>query len=74
MTPDEAKKLAEQLEANPLFTSLLSEMESSAMQAMLHAVDEQHRLEAQIRAQVVIDFRRNWQRQLANNPERKNVA
>lgn len=74
MTPEDRKKLAEQLEANPLFTQLLSEMETSAMQAMLFAGDDQTRLEAQIKAQTVIDFRRNWRRQLANTPERNPVA
>jgi hypothetical protein len=74
VSPEDRKKLAEQLEANPLFKALLSEMEDAAMQAMLHAGDEQTRLEAQIRAQTVIDFRRNWQRLLANNPAGKSVA
>ena len=57
MTPQERKSLAEQITANPLFTSILEQMESSAIEALISAKDEDTRLHNQLRVRAVRAFR-----------------
>lgn len=57
MTPRERKSLAEQITGNPLFTAILGEMESNAIEALISAQTEEHRLTRQLRVQAIREFR-----------------
>lgn len=57
MTPRERKSLAEQITANPLFTAILGEMETNAIEAMVSAQTDEHRLTRQLRVQAIREFR-----------------
>lgn len=57
MTPRERKALAEQIVANPLFNSILDEMEKGAIEALIYAQDEDQRLIQQLRIQAIRQFR-----------------
>lgn len=43
MTPKERASLAEQLLSNPIFAELLTSLERSAVEAMVHAADDETR-------------------------------
>jgi hypothetical protein len=57
MTPQERKSLAEQITANPLFTAILDEMETGAVEALIYAQTEEHRLTRQLKVQAIREFR-----------------
>ncbi len=57
MTPSERKALAEQITANPLFRSILDDMESGAIEALIFAQTEEHRLTRQLKVQAIREFR-----------------
>lgn len=57
MTPRERKSLAEQITANPLFTEILDEMESGAIEALVNAQTDEHRHARQMRVQAIRAFR-----------------
>ena len=57
MTPAERKSLAEQITANPLFRSILDDMESGAIEALINAQDNEQRHTRQMRVQAIRDFR-----------------
>lgn len=57
MTPNERKSLAEQITANPLFTAILAEMEAGAIEALISAQSDEHRLLRQLRVQTIREFR-----------------
>lgn len=56
LTPNEERALAEQLQANPLFRIMLDELETSAIERLINA-KEQDMLAAQLRVQAVRAFR-----------------
>ena len=74
MTKDGRRKLAEQLEANPLFTELLSQIETDAVERMIDAETDDARRDAAYRVQAAREFRSDWQRLLTNNRDRKTVV
>lgn len=74
MTKEERKKLAEQLEANPLFIALSEQIETNAIEQMLDAKTDDERRDAAYRVHAAREFRTDWQRLLTNNRERKTVA
>ena len=74
MNKEEKRKLAEQLEANPLFTFLLDQIENNAIEQMLDANTNKERRDAAYRVHAAREFRTDWQRMLTNNRERKKVA
>ena len=49
MTPAERKSLSEQLNSNPLLGEILSDIEASAVEALVYAETEQARVEGQWR-------------------------
>ncbi len=57
MTPAERKSLAEQITANPLFTSLLNALEQDAIEALINAQNEEQRLTRQLRVKAIREFR-----------------
>lgn len=57
MTPAQRKSLAEQITGNPLFTAILDEMESGAIEALINAQDNEQRLHRQLKVQAVREFR-----------------
>lgn len=57
MTPQERKHLAEQITANPLFTAIMDEMENGAIEALINAQTDEHRLTRQLRVQAIREFR-----------------
>ena len=57
MTPQERKSLAEQITANPLFRTILDEMETGAIEALVSAQTDEHRLTRQLRVQAIREFR-----------------
>lgn len=71
MTREERKKLAEQLDANPLWHEILTGIETGAIEALILAATEQDRVEAQWRVRAARSFREDCQALLASNPRRK---
>lgn len=57
MTPRERKSLAEQITANPLFTAILDDMETGAIEALINAQTDEHRHTRQLRVQAIRAFR-----------------
>jgi hypothetical protein len=57
MTPTERRHLAEAITANPLFTAILDNMESGAIEALVHAQTDQTRLTWQLKVQAIREFR-----------------
>lgn len=57
MTPQERKSLAEQITANPLFRTILDEMETGAIEALVNAQTDEHRLTRQLKVQAIREFR-----------------
>jgi hypothetical protein len=57
MTPQERKSLAEQITANPLFRSILDDMETGAIEALINAQDDAQRHARQLRVQAIREFR-----------------
>jgi hypothetical protein len=57
MTPRERKALAEQITANPLFTQILGEMETGAIESLVNAQTDEHRLTRQLKVQAIREFR-----------------
>ena len=57
MTPQERKSLAEQITANPLFSAILGDMETNAIEALVSAQTDEHRLTRQLRVQAIREFR-----------------
>lgn len=57
MTPQERKHLAEAITTNPLFTAILDEMENGAIEALIHAQTDEHRLTRQLKVQAIREFR-----------------
>lgn len=57
MTPQERKSLAEQITANPLFRTILDEMETGAIEALVSAQTDEHRLTRQLKVQAIREFR-----------------
>lgn len=57
MTPAERKSLAEQITGNPLFTAILDEMETGAIESLINAQDNEQRLHRQLKVQAVREFR-----------------
>jgi hypothetical protein len=57
MTPRDRKSLAEQIKGNPLFTAILDEMETGAIEALINAQTEEHRHTRQMRVQAIRAFR-----------------
>lgn len=57
MTPQERKSLAEQITANPLFTAILDDMETGAIEALIAAQTDEHRHTRQLRVQAIRAFR-----------------
>ena len=57
MTPAQRKSLAEQITGNPLFTAILDEMESGAIESLINAQDNEQRLHRQLKVQAVREFR-----------------
>ncbi len=57
MTPQERKSLAEQITANPLFTQILGDMETNAIEALVSAQTDEHRLTRQLKVQAIREFR-----------------
>lgn len=53
MTPQERKSLAEQITTNPLFTEIMTGLETSAIERMISAKDDETRLTAQLRVQAI---------------------
>lgn len=58
MTPKERKALAEQITANPLFTSILDDMEHRAIEALIYA-DDETRLTRQLTVRAIRTFRQD---------------
>lgn len=56
MTPQERRSLAEQILSNPLFDTVLDELEAGAIEALIYAA-EHDRATRQIRVQVIREFR-----------------
>ena len=57
MTPAERRHLAEQITANPLFRAILDEMEGNAIEALVNAQTDEHRLIRQLRVKAIREFR-----------------
>ena len=55
MTPDERRKLAEQIRDNPLFTDILDHMEKAAIERLIHEAEDTKA--AQLRVQAIRTFR-----------------
>lgn len=56
MTPEERKSLAQQITTNPLFASVLDDLEKRAIEMLIYA-DEPDRLDAQMRVRAIRAFR-----------------
>jgi hypothetical protein len=70
MTPQERKRLSEQLLANPLFDQILREIEQAETEALIYAQNEHDRITAQTRVQAARSFRSDLLT-AASTPERK---
>jgi hypothetical protein len=57
VTPQERKSLAEQITTNPLFTEILGSMETNAIEALVSAQTDEHRLTRQLKVQAIREFR-----------------
>lgn len=53
MTPQERKSLAEQITTNPLFIEIMTGLETSAIERMISANDDETRRDAQLRVQAI---------------------
>lgn len=71
MTPKERASLAEQLEANPLFEEIMSNLESNAVERMIYAEDDETRLIDALRVQAVRSFRSDCQSAIDSTRERR---
>ncbi len=74
MTPRERKALAEQITANPLFTAILGDMETNAIEAMIHAKDDETRFRASLRVREIRSFRQDCEAALRNTPPKKGAV
>jgi len=70
MTPEDRKTLAEQLDANPLWHEILQQIGTSAIETLVHASNEQDRVEAQWRVRSARAFRSDCQEALASTRRR----
>ena len=57
MTPQERKSLAEQITGNPLFRSILDDMESGSIESLVNAQTEEQRHTRQMRVRAIREFR-----------------
>ncbi len=57
MTPQERRHLAEAITTNPLYSIILDEMEIGAIEALVNAQTDEHRLTRQLRVQAIRAFR-----------------
>lgn len=53
MTPRERKSLAEQITTNPLFNEIMTGLETSAIEQLISAKDDETRLTAQLRVKAI---------------------
>ena len=71
MTQQERKALAEQILGNPLFSAIMADLESSAIEAMIYAKDDDTRASAAMRVQAIRSFRADCEASLRNTEPRK---
>lgn len=71
MPPDQRKRLAEQLTANPLYEILMAELETDAIERMISANTDQERLETQAYIRATRAFRGNCAAMMRNTPPKK---
>lgn len=73
MTPADRQTLAEQLWGNPLFHTMIDEMERDATNACIWASDEQTRHAAAMRTQAIQRLRSDCEASLRSNQTRKSA-
>ena len=71
MTPQEKRALAEQIQANPLFDDLLTQIEENYTERMIAADTDTARLEAQSLVRAARSFREDFEALLRNDPPRR---
>lgn len=71
MTPSERASLAEQLLTNPLFGELFDGVERDAIEAMIHAPDDETRARSAMRVQAIRSLRSDCEGHLRNIRERR---
>lgn len=71
MTPTERRNLAESLLANPLLETIMSELESTAIEQCVYATDDDSRRFAAQKVQAVRSFRQDCVDALRNTPPMK---
>ena len=71
MTRDERQRLAQQIQANPIYDILMGEIEQDAIERMISAKTDLARMEAQAYVKATRSFRQDCDALLRNNPARK---
>ena len=73
MTPQDRKALAEQILGNPLFKTILSEIEANAIEQLIFSQQE-NSLAAQMRVQAIRSFREDLEASLDTHERKGAVA
>lgn len=71
MNKEERKRLADQLQANPIYDILMVEMETGAIERMISAKTDTARMEAQAYVRAVRSFREDCDNLIRNTRPKK---
>lgn len=71
MNSEERRRLAQQLEANPLYDILMDEIEQNAIERMVSAQTDMERMEAQAYVRATRSFREDCEAMARNTQDRK---